>query len=206
VRRWLRLWFSWRDPVDRRTYLLHGAGLMLFKYAVDAGIVWAFAHRVWTPLDYANPVRSLREQLLRNGPSWLGPALVLWTLPFLWIGVSMTLRRAVDAGRSAWWCQLFFVPFVNYAAMLWLGALPSRRAGVGSSSAPGGAGAVDSRLVAGLLGVAGPLAITIPTVLIGVYLRRMYSAGWTLPAGRIVAAIHVRVLRHIKTIVETDRD
>jgi hypothetical protein len=32
VRRWLRLWFSFRYPVDRRTYLRHGAGLMLFKY------------------------------------------------------------------------------------------------------------------------------------------------------------------------------
>ena len=31
-RRWLRLLFSFRDPVDRRTDLPHGAGLMLLKY------------------------------------------------------------------------------------------------------------------------------------------------------------------------------
>ena len=174
MRRWLRLWFSWQDPVDRRTYLLHGAGLMLVKYAVDAAAVWALAGRVWTPLDYANPVWSLRERLLHDGPAWLAPVLVLWTLPFVWIGVSMTLRRAVDAGRSPWLALLFFVPYVNYAVMLLLAALPSRPLPAGSLSA---GRAVDSRLTAGLLGVAAALAITIPTVLIGVYLRRLYSAG-----------------------------
>src|SRR5205823_8636296 len=101
--RWLRLWFSFHELVDRRTYLVHGAGLMLIKYGVDAAVVWAFTHRLWTPLTYLNPVWTLREELLRGAPAWLAPALVLWTLPFLWIGVSMTLRRAADAGRSPWW-------------------------------------------------------------------------------------------------------
>lgn len=174
MRRWLRLWFLGRDPVDRRTYLVHGAGLMLFKYAVDATAVWVLAGRVWTPLDYANPVWSLRERLLRDGPAWLAPALVVWSLPFVWIGVSMTLRRAVDAGRSPWLSLLFFVPFVNYAVMLALAALPSRAAATGSAPRPSTA---ELRLRAGLLGVGAALAITIPTVLIGVYFRRMYSAG-----------------------------
>ena len=176
VGRALRLWFSARggDPIDRRTYLLHGAGLMLFKYAVDVVAVWVFTGHVWTPLDYANPVWSLRERVLRDGPAWLAPALILWTLPFLWIGVSMTLRRAVDAGRSPWLALVFFVPYLNYAVMLVLAALPSRPRPAGSTAAAQG---IDSRLIAGLLGVAAALAITIPTVVIGVYVRRLYSAG-----------------------------
>jgi len=174
VRRWLRLWFSFHEPVDRRTYLLHGAGLMLFKYGVDAAVMWAFVHRLWTPLAYLSPVWTLREQLLRGAPEWLAPTLVVWTLPFLWIGVSMTLRRAVDAGRSPWWGLLFFVPVVNYAVMLLLSLVPSRAVGAGPAARRN---AVDVRFRAGLLGVAAALAITIPTVLIGVYLRRMYSAG-----------------------------
>jgi uncharacterized membrane protein YhaH (DUF805 family) len=172
--RWRRLWFSFHEPVDRRSYLLHGAGLMLFKYGVDVAVVWTFAHRLWTPLTYVNPVWVLREQLMRDAPVWLGPVLVLWTLPFLWIGVSMTLRRAADAGRSPWWGLLFFVPVVNYAVMAWLALLPSRAHRGGPATPPT---AVDLRLRAGLLGVAAALAITIPTVMIGVYLRRMYSAG-----------------------------
>ena len=38
--RWLRLWFGFRDPVNRGTYFRHGAGLMAFKYAIDALLVW----------------------------------------------------------------------------------------------------------------------------------------------------------------------
>jgi len=126
LRRWLRLWFSSHAPVDRRAYVQSGVALMLLKYTVDASLVWAFVGRWWTPLGYLNPVWTLRQQLLRGAPDWLAPALVLWTLPFLWIGVSLTLRRAVDAARSPWWCLLFFVPLVNYATMLWLAAQPSR--------------------------------------------------------------------------------
>src|SRR5205823_4354079 len=83
---------------------------VLLKCAVDASAVWAFAGRWWTPLGYLDPVWALRQQVLRDAPGWVAPALVVWTLPFLWIGVSLTLRRAVDAGRSPWWCLLFFVP------------------------------------------------------------------------------------------------
>ena len=174
MRRWLRLWFSFHDPVDRRAYVQSGAVLTLLKYTVDASVVWAFVGRWWTPLGYLDPVWTLRQQVLRGAPDWVAPALVVWTLPFLWVGVSMTLRRAVDAGRSPWWSLLFFVPVVNYAAMLWLALQPSRAAAVAPDVATP---AVDSRLRAGLVGVAAAVAITIPTVLIGVYLRRIYSAG-----------------------------
>src|SRR5256886_1419089 len=58
--------------------------------------------------------------------------------------------------------------------MLWLAVLPSR-ADRGAPAAR--ATAADLRFRAGLLGVAAALVIAIPTVLIGVYLRRMYSAG-----------------------------
>ena len=52
--------------------------------------------------------------------------MIAWTLPFLWIGVSMTMRRAEDAGRSPFLALLYFVPLVNYATMLILCVLPSR--------------------------------------------------------------------------------
>src|SRR5213078_3376282 len=133
---------------------------MLLKYTVDASLVWAFVGRWWTPLGYLNPVWTLRQQLLRGAPDWVAPALVIWTLPFLWIGVSMTLRRAVDAGASPWVCLLFFVPVVNYGVMLLLSLLPSRVVRVGPAAPRD---AVDPRFRAGLLGVAAALAITIPT-------------------------------------------
>jgi hypothetical protein len=54
--RWLRLWFGFSDPVDRGTYLRHGLGLLLFKYAVDALLVLWFTGRFWNPAVYLLPL------------------------------------------------------------------------------------------------------------------------------------------------------
>ena len=100
MRRLLRLWFSFTEPVDRTTYAVHGFGLMLFKYLLDALLIWRFTGRWWTPLDYLSPLWTTRQHVLQGAPSWLAPALVVITLPFLWIGVSMTVRRAEDTSPA----------------------------------------------------------------------------------------------------------
>ena len=79
--RWLRLWFGFRDPVDRGTYFRHGAGLMALKYAIDALLIWRCAGRVWTPLNYLSPLLSTRTELLRGAPAWLIPLLVAIAAP-----------------------------------------------------------------------------------------------------------------------------
>src|SRR5207244_1185962 len=48
----LKLWFTLLDPVDRRTYLANGLGLMALKYGVDAAGVGLVTGRFWSPLDY----------------------------------------------------------------------------------------------------------------------------------------------------------
>jgi uncharacterized membrane protein YhaH (DUF805 family) len=174
--RWVRLWFGFRDPVDRGTYFRHGVGLMALKYAIDTLLIWRFAGRVWTPLNYLSPLLSTRAELLRGAPPWLLPWLVAIALPFLWIGVSMTMRRAVDAGRSPWIALLFFVPVVNCALMAVLSLLPSRPA-VQSPPVESRTPPVDERLKSAMVGVAASLGITLVTVGIGVYLRRSYSTG-----------------------------
>jgi uncharacterized membrane protein YhaH (DUF805 family) len=173
--RWLRLWFGFSDRVDRGTYFRHGAMLTALKYGIDALLIWRFAGRIWTPLDYLNPSWSTRQHLLQTGPSWLLPVLVAIALPFLWIGVSMSMRRAVDAGRSPWLALLFFLPAINLALMAVLSLVPtsSRFQWPVAPSPP----AVDERMKSAMLGVAAALGITLLTVGIGVYLRRSYSTG-----------------------------
>ena len=175
MRRILRLWFAFTEPVDRLTYAIHGFGLMVFKYALDALLIWRLTGRFWAPLDYLSPLWSTRQHVLQDGPSWLAPVLVILTLPFLWVGVSMTLRRAVNAGLSAWTSLLFFVPGVNYLVMLALCAMHPVSQQAWSIAEP--APQVDARLTSALLGVAASLGITVVTVGIGVYLKRSYSTG-----------------------------
>src|SRR5438876_647539 len=162
VPRYVRYWFTLVDAVDRRAYLATGLGLMAFKYAVDAGAVALATGRFWSPLDYLLPFYLLRAEKLAGAPAWFLPAFVLWTLPFLWIGVAMTLRRAVDAGRSPWLALAFFVPLVNYVVMLALCRLPTVPLNPREERA--GGRAVDARpalvlaipVLAGLDGVRGP--------------------------------------------------
>ena len=123
-----RLWFGLRQPVDRRTYVLHGAGLMAFKYCADSLALYLVTGVRWTPIDYLNPLLSQRTRIAPAAPQWFWLALAIWTLPFLWIGVSMTLRRLFDARRTPWLCLLFFVPLLNWMLMVFLCLDPSRTA------------------------------------------------------------------------------
>jgi uncharacterized membrane protein YhaH (DUF805 family) len=177
IARSVHLWFGFRDPVDRGTYFRHGAGLMACKYAVDALLIWRFAGRVWTPLNYLSPLLSTRTELLRGAPLWLIPLLVAIALPFLWIGVSMSMRRAADAGASPWIALLFFVPALNFVLMAVLSLLPSKSIVERPVETPPPPAAVDDRLKSAMLGVAASLGISLITVGVGVYLRRSYSTG-----------------------------
>ena len=123
--RLLRLWFGLTEPVSRMAYIVSGFGLMALKYAVEAGAVHHLTGHRLTPLDYFNPLLTSRQAAIGAHDGLLA-AMVVWTLPFLWIGVSMTMRRAEDAGRSPFLALLYFVPVVNYVLMLTLCLLPSR--------------------------------------------------------------------------------
>ena len=71
IRRVLRLWFGFRDPVYRRTYIMSGVALMAIKYAVDALLVYRTMHVVWSPISYLSPLYSLRVNDFRSAPGWL---------------------------------------------------------------------------------------------------------------------------------------
>ena len=97
----LRTLFGLHGRVNRRVYLVTGISLMLLKYVVDATAIYLVAHIVWTPRDYLIPLFSIKSAKVTALPSWLGFALVLWALPFIWIGVTMMMRGLEIALSSA---------------------------------------------------------------------------------------------------------
>ncbi len=122
---WLRLWFLLRDPVRRLEYAATGFGLMAFKYLVEFVVVGQMTGHLFTPLEFVNPLLSAREKFADGAPDWFGLLWVAWTLPFLWIAVGMSVRRALDAGISPWHGLWVLVPIANLVAMLVLACLPS---------------------------------------------------------------------------------
>jgi uncharacterized membrane protein YhaH (DUF805 family) len=114
-------------PVSRRLYFGTGVALMVLKYALDAGLVFLTTHHLVSPLLYLLPIFSLRFEMLVNAPDWVPYVLALGTIPFVWIGASMSVRRARDAGLPGALGLLFFMPFVNYVMMAVLSLLPTAR-------------------------------------------------------------------------------
>ena len=73
-----------------------------------------------------NPLLAAREQFTAEAPLWLGMAWVIWTLPFLWIALSMSVRRAAFLGVSPWWGLVVLVPVVNLVGMAVMACIPDR--------------------------------------------------------------------------------
>jgi hypothetical protein len=100
---------------------------MLVKYGVETGVLWLYTERILLPWEFFNPSWTVREQLLRGTPQWIGWGLLLWSLPFLWIAVSMSVRRMADAGGSPWLGMSVLIPVLNLVFMVTLCTLPSAR-------------------------------------------------------------------------------
>jgi len=179
LERRLRLLFGFSEPVDRGTYFRVGLGLTMLKYAIDAALVASVAGILWTPFNYLTPFWTMRQAVLADAPSWLLPLMVVIAVPFLWIGVSMSMRRAVDAGLPPSIALLFFLPALNIALMLFLCLPPSKQYAPGTFDAERIAQSKE-RFRSAMLGVAASIGIGLLSVLVGVYLKRQYSTGFFL--------------------------
>src|SRR5262245_34763543 len=115
-----------RARVRRGPYIAWGIGLAVVKFLVDTAIVYGFSHRLWSPLGYVVPSLALRNDAIGSAPESMHVLLVVLALPFLWIGLSMSVRRAADAGVSPWLGVGFLIPILNYLTILYLCAKPTR--------------------------------------------------------------------------------
>jgi hypothetical protein len=112
-------------PVKRRTYVTAGITLAILKYLGDTLLVWLGTHQLWKPTDYLHILNSLPPGKFSPMHNWVLLSLLLWTIPFVWAGVTLTMRRALDAGWPPSICFLFFVPFAGYALIASLCLWPS---------------------------------------------------------------------------------
>ena len=113
--------------LDRSHFAAYGLSLTALKQSLDIlfasvtfGRPWSFVN-YWAPLGAVAQIGSLR------GPQYkLLLGLVATALPFIWVGVGLTLARLRDAGLPAWLVLFFFVPFANLLFFAFLCSVPSR--------------------------------------------------------------------------------
>src|SRR4051794_13075525 len=106
--------FGLRARVPRRPYLIYSFALAALKFAIDTGIVYAFTKKTWSPLGYIVPSIILRQENVgASAPEAMHVLLAAAAMPFLWIGITMSVRRAADAGMSPWFGIGFLIPIFN---------------------------------------------------------------------------------------------
>jgi hypothetical protein len=194
-------------PLSRRAYALTGVSLMLVKYGVEFAVIYQLTGRLYTPLDFINPLLSSRRLFLEGAPDWFGMAWLVWTLPFVAIAAAFSMRRAIDAGWTPWLALFILLPYVNNLLMITLALVPGaseRRpsiAGDGPPPSPETAGRIipsKSRppvghpaLSAKFYGVAFAAVYAFGTAMLSIYLLDSYGAtlffGTPLLAGVVAS-------------------
>jgi uncharacterized membrane protein YhaH (DUF805 family) len=173
-----RLW-KLEGTVDRITYLAAGVIGFAVKYTVDWLIATAMFGRPWSPLSYWRLI-GVDGTLGRRVSPEMFLVLLCVSLPFLWFMMATTLLRLRDAGRSAGWAALLFVPFVNLALVLVLVCLPARRRTDGRDLS----GVLESALFAVVASVAVATAAialstrVVQTYGIGLFVAIPFSVGY----------------------------
>jgi len=178
------LW-KWEGKVGRGPYAAVGVIGVLVKHRLDRVIAAAFLGYSNTLFNYWAPLgKAARLNHLSSNETKFLVTLLLVSLPFLWVGVAMTVQRLRDAGQPVWLVVLFFVPVINVLFFLALCALPPRERPEETEGAPWpGPHALDRIIPIGPFGsaiasifmtaVLGLIFVLLGTVVVGAY-------GWGL--------------------------
>ena len=123
--------FSWSGEVGRRSYAIAGVSLFFLKWNLDRFLTNNFPpyidfdnHRILLPLAYLLPGQGWNEITDENRITLL--ALLGFALPFIYLGVVLTIKRLRSLGWPSWLAVLFFAPFINLLFFLLLSLQPGR--------------------------------------------------------------------------------
>jgi uncharacterized membrane protein YhaH (DUF805 family) len=111
--RFVDLW-RWQGTIDRKTYAIAGCTAFVLKYFLDKFVAFAVFGRPWFLWSYWQPLGpNVRVNAIHPDTRMFAATLLVLALPFIWLGVTLTVQRLRDAGKPLWLVVLFFVPVVN---------------------------------------------------------------------------------------------
>jgi hypothetical protein len=190
-----------RGTIGRAAYLLVGLFGFALKHLLDR-LVAAWFHRDWALTSYWVPMASADAASFpdsANGAFFL--TLLVVALPFIWLGVVLTLWRLRDSGLPPALVVLFFFPYFNLLLFTFLCAVPSRDPAaeppfIPERGAPARrppwltGGRVASGALAGFMSVVfGMLAVLVLVMGFGLYSWSLF-VGTPFCMGLIAALVH----------------
>src|SRR5688500_3017327 len=109
-------------PLSGRDYFVSGAFLVMTKFLLDVLLSMVFLDKPWTPLGYFAPGRVAGSPQAE----WaFFLAMLAMALPFIAVGVALTVRRLRTLGLHLALTFLFFVPSVNLIFFALLSLAPN---------------------------------------------------------------------------------
>lgn len=182
------LW-RWDGPLSGRNYFGWGLLLAIIKYNLDRLIAAVWFGDGWTLLDAETVKLYLWQSPLKEAEKPYFLVLLVVSLPFLWAGTVLTVRRLRGLGWRPFWVLLFFVPVVKFVFFATLCILRSREE---SRVAPGlglenswdrfGARVLPSgALASAVVAVVLTAVLSILAAWLGTEVLRDY--GWTMFVG-----------------------
>jgi uncharacterized membrane protein YhaH (DUF805 family) len=119
------LW-RWDGTLGRGAYLFWGLLLAVLKFNLDRFIGGYFFGKPWSLFDSGFLRLYLWQSAIAREDWSYYLTLLAASLPFIWVGTILTLRRLRSLDWSPWWILLFFVPAIKLIFFALLCLLPSR--------------------------------------------------------------------------------
>lgn len=112
--------------LDRAPYFWLGFALMAIKHNLDRAVAWFGFHRSWYVWNYIKPHGFAGIDTVPADDQAFYIVLLLTSVPFLILGILLTLRRLRSAGLPLPLCLLFFLPVINLVFFVVLCVLPAK--------------------------------------------------------------------------------
>lgn len=123
--RFAQLW-RWEGTINQKEYATLGCTALVLKHLLDKSVAGEVFHRPWMPWSYWMPLGpQARVGQLQDDERWFAATLLMIAIPFIWLGVTLTVQRLRDAGKPLWLVILFFIPVINILFFLMLCTLGS---------------------------------------------------------------------------------
>lgn len=114
-----------QHTINRKNFFFYGCLLFFIKYNLDRFVAYFF-YKAWFFTDYFKTFDRLNQENNTFQDYWFYVCLILLSIPFIWVGTNMCLKRINDANLPKWLVVFFFIPFINLLFFVILSIIPSK--------------------------------------------------------------------------------
>jgi len=172
---------GWGGEISRASFVIWAAFLFAIKYNLDRVLVhWLFDRR-WSVFSYFDaPAPGIQNLSPAQNPKEF-LILLLASLPFLWAGVLLCIKRLRSAQLPLWLAVLFVAPIVKWFLFVALALVPEREQNLPGPAPPGVSWLPKSVVGSAALAVGASVLLAIVAMIFSATLWPNY--GWGLFVG-----------------------